>query len=105
MTYNVIISDNANQHLEKIINYTTTELKNTQAAKNIIEDARKTTNVLSMCANSLKKLSDSELAKNGYRKIKFRYHNIIMVYRIVDMQVVVEGIFHQLQDYESLLKR
>lgn len=41
-------------------------------------------------------------AKYGYRKIKFAKHKFVMIYRIQDKTVIVDGMFHELQDYEGI---
>ena len=42
------------------------------------------------------------LRKYGYRKIKFEKHDFVMIYRIQDGQAIVDGVFHELQDYEGI---
>ncbi len=38
---------------------------------------------------------------HGYRKIRFLSHRYFMMYRIEDGLVIVDRIFHELQDYEN----
>ena len=42
------------------------------------------------------------MRKHGYRKIKFEKHDFVMIYRIQDGQAIVDGMFHELQDYEGI---
>lgn len=104
MTYKVIIMPPAKRRLERYVYYTIETLKNKQAAKAILADAKATKKRLSLVADSLKICDNPILAKYGYRKIRFAKHQFIMLYRIQDGQVVVDGMFHELQDYEGIFK-
>ena len=42
------------------------------------------------------------LAKHGYRKIYFAKHRFLMIYRIQDNTVIVDDMFHELQDHEGI---
>jgi plasmid stabilization system protein ParE len=102
MAYKVIIMPPAKRRLDRYVQYTLEELKNKQAARAILEDARETKKQLSQVADSLKICENPLLAKYEYRKIGFLKHRFIMVYRIQDGVVIVDGMFHELQDYEGL---
>ena len=39
--------------------------------------------------------------KISFRKIPFQKHEFFMIYRIDGKKVIVESMYHQLQDYES----
>lgn len=58
---------------------------------------------LAIVADSLQICDSTILAKYEYRKIRFEKHDFLMVYRIHDGQIIVEGMFHELQDYEGVL--
>lgn len=102
MDYKVIITLPAKRRLEMYIEYTVEKLHNRQAAKAIIDDAMETKNRFSNIAANLKLCDDPVLAKYGYRKIRFSKHDYVMLYRIVGKTVVVDGMYHELQDYESI---
>ena len=102
MVYKVIIMPPAKRRLDMYVLYTVETLKNKQAAKAIIADARETKKKLSTAADSLKICDNPVLAKYGYRKIKFAKHKFVMIYRIVESTVIVDGMFHELQDYEGI---
>ena len=102
MVYKVIIMPPAKRRLDMYVFYTVETLGNRQAAKAILADARDTTKRLSMSADSLKVCDSPMLAKYGYRKIRFAKHKFVMLYRIQDSTVVVDGMFHELQDYEGM---
>ena len=39
----------------------------------------------------------------GLHKIGFENHRYLLVYRVKGSQVIVEGIYHELQDYENTI--
>lgn len=102
MAYKVIIMPPAKRRLDMYVCYSIEKLKNRQAAKAILADARDTKKRLAMMADSLKICDNPLLAKYGYRKIYFAKHKFVMIYRIQDREVFVDGMFHELQDYEGI---
>lgn len=105
MAYRVIIMPPAKRRLDMYVCYTIDTLKNRQAAKDILADAKATKKKLSIVADSLKICTHPTLKKYGYRIIKFEKHKFLMVYRIYDNLVIVDGMFHELQDYEGILTK
>lgn len=103
MAYKVVIMPPAKRRLDMYVQYTLDVLGNRQAAKAILADAKETKQRLTVVADSLKVCDDPTLAKYGYRKIGFGKHKFLMVYRIQDGLVIVDGMFHELQDYEGIL--
>lgn len=53
---------------------------------------------------SLKLCENTLLRDCGYRTIHLKRHNYFMIYRIIDNIVRVDGIYHDLQDYENYFK-
>lgn len=104
MDYEVIISELAEAQLDRIVSYILSELKNEQAAVSVLDDAERTKQHLSRVAGSLKLCNHSKLRELGYRVIHFKYHQYIMAYRIDGDKAYVEGIYHDLQDYENILR-
>lgn len=104
MDYDVILTDLAKAHLDQIIHYLLYQIQSTQAACNVLEDAKNTQERLSRLAGSLKLCEDPQLRSLGYRTIHFKYHKFFMIYRIENHKVYVDGIYHDLQDYENLLR-
>ncbi len=95
----------AKRRLDMFVYYTLEILKNRQAAKSILADAKETRKRLSVIADSLKICADPILAKYEYRKIRFEKHKFVMIYRIEGNKVIVDGMFHELQDYEGIFVR
>lgn len=105
MAYKVVITSPAMRQLEGYISYTLSKFKNVQAARAIRDDAERTIDRLAIIAGSLSLCENEVLAKNGYRRILFDKHEFFMVYRIVGDTVIVDAMYHQLQDYESVFAR
>ncbi len=55
-------------------------------------------------AGSLKLCDDADLRALGYRTIHFRRHRYFMLYEVVDDCAYILGIYHDLQDYENILR-
>lgn len=59
---------------------------------------------LSRVADSLKLCDAPELCALGYRTIHLKRHRYFILYKIIDDIVRVDGIYHDLQDYENILR-
>ena len=103
MDYKVIVTTDAEADLEKFILYLLVEKQNEQAARSLLNDFEETKDILARVASSLKLCDNPKLKKMGYRRIGFMYHRYFMLYRIEDDLVIVDNIFHELQDYENHL--
>ena len=101
MGYRVVITSDAENDLNAFIRYLLYEKKSEQAASNVLNDFEVTKQILSSVAGSLKLCGNPRLKELGYRRINFQSHGYFMLYRIVDNVVIVDNIFHELQDYEN----
>lgn len=70
---------------------------------NILSDAEDTLKRLSNMADSLKLCENIRLHDLGYRKIHFKRHNYLMLYRIEGNKAYVDAVYHDLQDYENII--
>ena len=104
MEYKVVLTAEAKEHFMQIIHYLLYKLKSRQAATNVTNDFEETITRLSHVAGSLKLCDDEILQAKGYRTIHFRQHKYLMVYSMDGDTVFVEGIYHDLQDYEKILR-
>lgn len=102
--YKVVIVRSARAQFAQILRYIRQNLGNEQAAKNVKEDMEDRLR-LSQVAGSLKLCDDPELRARGYRTIHLRRHRYFLLYKIIDDNIVrVDGIYHDLQDYEGILR-
>lgn len=104
MEYEVVLTTQAKTDFRQIINYLLFKLNNEQAATNVTNDMENTIDQLSHVAGSLKMCEDERLRTLGYRTIHFKRHKYFMLYRIEGSVVYVDGIYHDLQDYENLTR-
>lgn len=102
--YDVILTNKAETQAMEILDYIFFKLENPQATYSVEQDMRETVKQLSHVAGSLKLCDDPKLYDLGYRTIHLKCHNYFMLYKIVGKQVFVTGIYHDLQDYENILR-
>lgn len=101
MEYRVVVTKEAEEDLDKFINYLLYEKKSLQAAKNVLDDFEETIKCLKFAAGSIKLCENPKLRELGYHRINFLSHRYFMMYRIVEDTAIVDNIFHELQDYEA----
>ena len=101
MDYKVLVTQDAEADLDKYIWYLIYIKGNRQAAKNILDDFEQTKARLAKVAGSLKDCENPRLRMLGYKRINFIKHRYFMLYRIVENEVIIDAIFHELQDYEN----
>lgn len=103
MEFKIVLTSQAQLDFRNITRYLFDELRSEQATISVINDMENTIERLSYIAGGLKLCDDPRLRGLGYRKIHFKHHNYFMLYRIQDDIVYVDAIYHDLQDYESLI--
>ena len=101
MDYNVVVTKDAREDLERFIQYLLVEKNSMQAAKNVLDDFDATIETLKHVAGSLKLCDNPRLRESEYRRINFLNQRYFMLYRIEEKMVYVDNIFHELQDYEN----
>lgn len=101
MDYKVVVTQDAEEDLERFIKYLISEKASLQAAENVLNDYDATIESLRYVAGSLKLCDNPRLHQLEYRRINFLNHRYFMLFRIVDNLVFVDHIFHELQDYEN----
>lgn len=103
MGYKVVMAESAEKALDRFVTYLLFEKKSEQAARNLLNDFEATKISLSNVAGSLKLCDNPKLKELGYRRINFLSHRYFMLYRVEENTVYVDGIFHELQDYEKVM--
>lgn len=91
MHYKLIISERAELHIDKILDYIVNTLKNPGAARAIIVDIEEAYSRLEYMAESFGYCNDVYLADRGYRKILLSSHDYLILYRVVDDVVQISG--------------
>ena len=100
MDYDVFVTPDAKEDLEGFIYYLLVEKKSRQAAKNVLDNFEATKRSLATVACSIKLCDNPRLKDLGYRRINYLSHRYFMLFRIEGNQVIIDSIFHELQDYE-----
>lgn len=101
MDYKVLVTQDAEADLDRYLRYLIYKKGNRQAAKSVLDDFEETKERLVKVAGSLKDCENPRLKQLGYKRINFIKHRYFMLYRIVEDEVVIDAIFHELQDYEN----
>ena len=104
MDYKVVVTSDAEEDLDRFLQYLLFEKKNEPAAGNILDDFGDTLNCLKNVAGSLSLCENQRLRALGYHRINFLRHRYFMLYRIEENTVFIDDIFHELQDYENKMK-
>lgn len=104
MDYEIVVTAEAENDMERYIRYLLVDKKSRQAAKNVMDDFSATLQSLKSVAGSLKLCENPRLKALGYRRINFLFHRYFMMYRLDGNTVIVDNIFHELQDYENKMK-
>lgn len=104
MQFNVELSELAAQQYDKILYYIAYELKNPQALQNVMDDFDDTIAKLEKMADNFGYCKSERLKKMGLHKIGFVRHRYLFVYRLNKSQVIIEGMYHELQDYENSIQ-
>lgn len=102
--YKVIITYSAKAQLAQILRYLRQDLESEQAARSVKADMEDTKIRLSHIAGNLKLCDSPRLRALGYRTIHLKHHQYFMLYKVIDNMVRVDGIYHDLQDFENSLK-
>ena len=100
--WKVIVTSDVQTDLDNFVYYLLVEKLNEQAARAVLDDYDETVDRLAEVAGSLKPLEDPQL--NEYRKIRLRWHDYYLLYRIEDDTAIVDRMFHDLQDLDKAMK-
>ena len=103
MDYKVFVTSEAEESLNRYIQYLLFKKNSKQAAGNLLDDFEETIGKLKSAAGSLKLCDNPKLRKLGYRRINFLKHRYFILYRIENNTVFVDDVFHELQDHENAM--
>lgn len=101
MQFNVELSELAERQYDKILSYIAYDLKNPQALQSVMNDFDDTIAKLEKMADSFGYCNSNRLKEMGLHKINFLTHRYLFVYRIEKSQVIIEGMYHEMQDYNN----
>ena len=99
MAYKLIVSNNAEDDIDKIIGYIMNDLVNDQAAKAILDDIENAYLKLEEAAEIYPLCNDSYLASKGYRQLPLDKHGYLIIYQVLRDEVHIAGVFHTRDNY------
>ena len=102
--YDVEITELAQDHFRGHIGYILEKFKNPDAAWNLRDALKKAEDELADHPETAQLCIDPALSGFGYRKKMILDTRYLCICRIEGNTVWIEGIYHELQDYENLFK-
>lgn len=105
MRYKVVIAKRAEELINSAINYIINNLKNAQAAENMLLEVEYILGNLETNPMMYSYSEDPYLIERGYRRATISQYNYVLIYRIdLETKVVyIAGFFHNLEAYQSKL--
>lgn len=103
MAYKLVITDRADELLEKLVYHLIFRLKNKQAAKHLLDGVAKVYDRLESNPRQFPISSDAFLAKRGYHEAVVPQMDYVIVFDIRSDVVNIVGIFHQSENYPQKL--
>lgn len=103
MEYKVVFTEESREDIDSIMSYMIFELQNRQAADYFYDALKGTVEILKTSAGAFQLCLNSKLKDMGYRRLNLAKSKYFLLYRIEHSVVFVEGVFHQLQDFENII--
>ena len=99
--FEVVIFPLAQADMEEIFNYISNNLKNKIAAGKLINDFKRTIEIIRLFPESFPLINNEYVNDKNIRKDSLK--NYIIFYRIVNYEIQIIRVLHGLQKYEKLL--
>jgi plasmid stabilization system protein ParE len=105
MKYKLIITERAEELLDRILYYIMNKLKNPQAAGNLINEIEHVYDNIEYNPRMFAYSEDDYLKSKGYRKAVVSRYDYVIVFRIDEesKSVYIIGYFHSLEFYRNKL--
>ena len=103
MAYRLIITEHADELLDRILHYLIYQLKNEQAAAHLLDEMKSIYDRLEENPLQFPISKEIYLANKGYHEAVIGQMNYTIVFSIRDDIVNIVGIFHQLENYQRKL--
>lgn len=105
MAYKMVITEHADELLDRILRYLIYQLKNEQAAVHLLDEIKGIYDRLEENPLQFPISRDTYLADKGYREAVIGQMNYMIVFSIESETVSIVGIFHQLENYWKKLRQ
>lgn len=103
MVYRLVVTERAAELIDKLVNHLLYEIKSEQAAFHLLNEIQKIYDRLEENPSQFPICRDIYLASKGYREAIVSEMNYIIVYKKLENQVIIMGVFHQLENYQGKL--
>ena len=103
MAYNLIITERADELIDRLTAYLLNNLKNPDAAAHFLDELDTIYNRLEENPCQFAESKDKYLFMRGYRDALFKEMNYRVIFRVDEQSVYVLGVFHTLEDYARKL--
>ncbi len=103
MAYKLVITEHADELIDKLVYHLLYRLKNEQAAKHLLDGIDNVYDRLESNPEQFPISRDTFLAKKGYHEAVVPQMDYMIVFSIKSDVVNVVGIFHQLENYQRKL--
>lgn len=101
MAYKLIITEHADELLDRLVCHLLFRLKNEQAAKHLLDGIDNVYQRLEDKPEQFPLSRDAVLAKKGYHEAVVPQMSYVIVFAVESDTVYVAGIFHQLENYQK----
>ena len=101
MVYKLVITERAEQLLDRLVYYLLFQLKNEQAAAHLLDVVSNVYERLEENPFQFPECRDVYLKSKQYREATTMDMNYVIIYRVEEETVYVLGIFHGLESYET----
>lgn len=103
MAYKLIVTEHADELLDKILRYLIYQLKNEQAAVHLLDEMKNIYDRLEENPLQFPFSRNTYLANKGYHEAVVRQMNYTIEFSVGADVVNIVGIFHQLENYHKKL--
>jgi len=103
MVYSLKVSKHTEDLLDNILHYLLYNLNNKQAAQHLINNIENIYSRLESDPYQFPECTDSYLKSKRYRYALLSDMNYVIIFRIVNDEIHIMGIFHQLENYSIKL--
>lgn len=104
MIYKLITTDEMNELLDKRIDYLIHVLNNKQAAEHLLSEIEKIYDNLEQNPWIYRESQDPFMRAFHYREAKISHMDYLIVYKIMEQNVYLLGIFHNLENYVETIR-
>ena len=99
MAYKLIITERADELIDRLVSYLINKLKNPDAASHFLDELEAIYDRLSDNHFQFPESQDEYLFLRGYREALFRKMKYRVIFRADEHTVYILGVFHTLEDY------